>query len=343
MFRHIEVSQFRGLREGTLSDLTGLTILVGRNGSAKSTILDALLVGAARAPGDAIGHIVRRRLELRNAVRWLLWKGQEGRAQIAVSSEAATRRWLLDWSREAQPSLRKRLAERGSEGPYSELLAQLEGTTYEVHVGVAADGSYEVVEATLLPDRGNRLFNAWMIDSRTGSHRLSLERVYSRAASSGRKKQELERFVAEVVPELQSLDIQAEEDGSSVLHMTFQDRSVPVAMAGDGIHSMVRLCCELVASEGGMLLLEEPEVHQHPGAMLQSAKAIHRAVRRGIQVILTTHSMDFVDALVAAAEPVDVAALCLFRLRVDDGKLLSSRLDGEQVAEARGQISEDLR
>ncbi len=46
MIRSVEIKNMRGIREGSLSDLTPLVVLVGPNGAGKSTVLDALLIAA---------------------------------------------------------------------------------------------------------------------------------------------------------------------------------------------------------------------------------------------------------------------------------------------------------
>jgi AAA15 family ATPase/GTPase len=123
----------------------------------------------------------------------------------------------------------------------------------------------------------------------------------------------------------------------------FADYSVPVTLAGDGIQSLLRLSLELAASGGGAALLEEPEVHQHPGAIRQSARAILAAVRRQIQVMLTTHSLELIDALLAESSDQDLARFSLYRLQLQDGNLKSSRLPGPDVAFSRSEIEDDLR
>src|SRR5208282_3857926 len=121
------------------------------------------------------------------------------------------------------------------------------------------------------------------------------------------------------------------------------DYSVPATLVGDGIQSLLRLSLELAASGGGGALLEEPEVHQHPGAIRQSARAILAAVRRQIQVILTTHSLELIDAILAESSDEDLAQLSLFRLQLENGTLKSSRLSGSDIAFSRAQIEDDLR
>ena len=44
MLRSLEIQNFKGIKQGKLEDLAQVNILVGRNNSGKSTILDALVM-----------------------------------------------------------------------------------------------------------------------------------------------------------------------------------------------------------------------------------------------------------------------------------------------------------
>ena len=48
---------------------------------------------------------------------------------------------------------------------------------------------------------------------------------------------------------------------------------------------------------GDLLILEEPESHLHPAAQLQLARGIARLVNAGVQVLITTHSGDFIGQI----------------------------------------------
>lgn len=89
--------------------------------------------------------------------------------------------------------------------------------------------------------------------------------------------------------------------------------------------------------------MEEPEVHMHPGAIRQCARAIVAAVRRGIQIVLSTHSLELLDALLAVSSDDDLGRLSLYQLQLQDGVLESSRLAGPDVAFSRTTIEDDLR
>jgi len=115
-------------------------------------------------------------------------------------------------------------------------------------------------------------------------------------------------------------------------------------LAGEGLKAALRLALELKLAPGSLALVEEPEVHQHPRAIWQSAKAIWGAVNRGVQVVLSTHSLDLIDALLSVPSgPGDLEKLALYRVILENGDLRSSRLTGPQAAEARSTIEEDLR
>lgn len=74
-----------------------------------------------------------------------------------------------------------------------------------------------------------------------------------------------------------------------------------------------------------------------------AARAIRAAVVEGIQVLLTTHSLEFIDTLIADASDAELDDLAVFRLNLRGGRLLSARLPGPEVARVRHEIEDDLR
>ena len=152
----------------------------------------------------------------------------------------------------------------------------------------------------------------------------------------------MKAIVADAVRGIRDIEILTEED-TPVIHLVFEDHSVPAGLAGDGVRMVLRLALELAAVGGGLVLLEEPEVHQHPGAIRQSARAILAATRRGVQVVLTTHSLELIDALLGEASDEDLERAAVYRVQLESGVLKSHRLSGPDAALARTQIEDDLR
>lgn len=347
MIESVEIQNLRGIRKGALAKLTPLTVLVGPNSSGKSTILDALLIGASNSPGDAVGRAVGRRSTRDADARWILWRqGQDGATHVRVKPRSRSLRELtLSWNSEAPHELTTRLRERHREPPFSciETICAVPGFEASAWTAFAADNSYEFKHSLEIQDPSLRLESpVSFIDMRGIGLGTPLAQLYTEAVTQGRRD-DVRELLSVIVPGLRNIEILVNHRLEPVLHLVFADKSVPVALAGDGVRSMLRLSLELASRSGGLVLIEEPEVHQHPRALQQSAKVLLASMRRGLQIVLATHSLELIDALMLEATQDDLQHLSTYRLKLDEGVLQHSRLDGEQMAFARAQIEEDLR
>lgn len=330
MIESIEIKNLRGIREGKLEGLTPLTILVGPNGCGKSTILDALLIGSHPDPVAAIVRAVHRQKTLSSAGRWLVHRVDRSNQidVLVLAGRDKGRRCTLMWT-----------------GPSADNVAHFRCRVQ------APDGLRCVDGKILLTPKGtfdyelDAGYPRVMDDVRfveAASHEgAALHDLYSQAVEQGQKQQAIAIMTA-LLPNVRNIEILTEA-GKPVLHVVFDDYSVPAALVGDGIHALLRLVLELAARRRGLVLAEEPELHQHPRAIGQSARAIVAAARAGIQVVLSTHSLEFIDYVLTVGDEKDLERLSVFRLKLDNGGLISSRLAGKDVAFARNQIEDDLR
>jgi predicted ATPase len=230
-------------------------------------------------------------------------------------------------------------------------LSYRSGQLEKLELGIAMDDGDEAsVKYKITPDGRNltrteskvlTLPNVRLITSYLWESTPPLDELYTTAVENGRRE-EMNEIIREVVPGALHAEILTDQ-GKPVVHVVFQDHSVPAALVGDGVLAAIRLTIELAACRRGLVLLEEPEVHQHPRAIWQTARAVVAAARRTVQVVLTTHSLELIDALVSAATAEDRKRIALYRVVLDNGKLESSRLTGEDIAFARCQIEDDLR
>jgi energy-coupling factor transporter ATP-binding protein EcfA2 len=331
VIRLIEIKGLRGIREGKLTDLSPLVVLVGPNGSGKSTILEGLLIGASPVTSLALVEVIRRHEAGGSGPRWLLWRtGQAGPSEITVlTGTGLSRRCELE-------------LEKGR--PDLETIIHFVVSHNRSNVGVGwirgVKNKYDSHQpSAFFPAEG--VPEVHLVEAYPTNFQRPLHELYTKAVQLGRRKEAF-GIIAEVFPGVSNVEILT-ENGEPILHFVFADYSVPASLAGDGIQSLLRLSLELAASSGGVALLEEPEVHQHPGAIRQSARAILAAVRRQTQVVLTTHSLELVDALLGECSGPDLDRLSLYRLRLEDGVLKSSRLPGPDIAFARTTIEDDLR
>lgn len=336
MIRSIEIKNLRGIREGSLTDLTPLVLLVGPNGAGKSTILDALLIAANPSPALGIGQAVERRegVSAATGARWLLWKaGQEGPAEISIKTESRVRQ--CTFSIAAGPSK----DQTGVAGKFRDEDAN--GKTIE-------DLQINVSFETRQPPKSYGYFiplddvpDVQLVDPRAAGLSTPLHQLYTKAAEQGLLREVIER-IRTLVPGLKDIQILAPED-VPVVYLLFDGYALPAALAGDGIRLLLHMTFELATRPGGLVLLEEPEVHLHPGAIRQCARAVLAAVRRKVQIVLSTHNLELIDFLLSECSDEDLKLLSVYYMRLEDGTLKSYRSPGPDVAFARSQIQEDLR
>lgn len=333
MIRSVEIKGLRGIRTGSLTHLTPLVVLVGPNGSGKSTILDSLLIAANPRPPEAIGQAVERREGLNAGARWLLWKGgNDGLAEITLTGDSGVRRCAFLIASTSASHTR-------IEGTFSFQDDPAKPRTEAQIFVVFRNG--QRWEASGFLTSWDDVPDVRFIDPRAVGLATPLHQLYTRVVERGLHKEVIASLKA-LIPGIEDIQILAEGD-MPVVYLIFGGYAVPAPLAGDGIRLLLQLSFELATRPGGLVLMEEPEVHMHPGAIRQCAKAILAAVRRKIQIILSTHSLELIDALVGESSDADLAQLSLYRLQLQAGTLKSSRLPGPEVAFARTEIQDDLR
>ena len=343
----------RGVDETTIDGFAPLTVIVGRNGSRKSTILEALLLAAAPSPENALTDIVNRRRGVENGLRWLFARGEvlgDG-VHLEAHGRGHTRCVRLTSLPAPDPSTLKALRQvAGAAGPFTTI--RLEVTTQTgsspataVLLGsVASTGEARYRHAggpNLLPELIPRVRSIFSGPSAPGT----IADAYTSLRAAGRAEL-ADQVLAVLVdrgaqPGEVSLSIGSEQ-GRSFLMLSHSDRGVPIAVAGDGARELVENAIHYAEHDGGLTLHEEPEVHLHPGAQRVLAGVIARAVRRGTQVVLTTHSLEFIDDLLAEFQE-DLSSLAVITASIVAGRLRTTSIPGEAADRLRSQIGEDLR
>jgi AAA domain, putative AbiEii toxin, Type IV TA system/AAA ATPase domain len=339
----VEVENLRGIREGKVEALSRLTVLVGRNGSGKSSLLEATLIAASPVPALMAGHVVQSRQQY-NGARWLI-HGGGGRDRpaarlVATLSDGERIERELVWDNHLAVDVMSRaLANRGAPRPYSAFRIYRRHPPLE-HPGIAgmaADNHFEPLDAEGNDPKGLPVFLLRPHSTQ------ALHDLFSTALEQGRKRDVLEHAKA-LVPGLVDLDILTEA-GVPWLALDLPGGPVPATLAGDGVLAALRIVFQLAAAEG-VALIEEPEVHQHPAGLARVTLAIVTAVRLGLQVILATHSLELIDHLIAHLTDEELNQedfLTVTRVRLESGMLHATSNAASEVAQARAEIEEDLR
>jgi predicted ATPase len=347
----VRLERFRGIREGTLDGLAPLTVLVGPNGSGKSSILDALLIAGSANPADAIGRSVKRRAAAEPAAAWLFHRMTQT-SSIVVTTDEETRTIYLQWRDDVFTRLLTaspgRLPFPSTSGAVeANLVVRKHNTTTPVEtrhwVAFSDTNEFQTNGPNGLTG-GEPAPGVELVDLRGAALGAEpLHDILSRALRRGAKKPVIELLKEVLPPDFEDLQVATEKSIPSV-HLVTRSGSVPVSHAGDGIRGLVRVALALGAQESGVALVEEPEVHQHPAALRQTARALVAAARRGIQTIVATHSLELIDEMIAEASQKEFTdSLAVLRLSLTDGVLSSVATRGAQLLSARTQVEVELR
>jgi energy-coupling factor transporter ATP-binding protein EcfA2 len=335
MIQSISINGLRGIAKGEIEGFAPLTILVGPNSSGKSTILDACMLAASANTENAIKRCVLRRYGVNRPGRWLLtrpFQSSEHSIGIRVSRQPRLIRMRYvddeenDWVN-IDVTSRNAIVLKGK--------ALFSATSFK---------SFRGPNRTADPELQNRgtVSQIGLVDSRVLGSPKSLAELYSASVEAGNLGNVL-NLAKEIVPGVRDIRLLM-EGGDAVVHLELENSSLPVGVLGDGVQMLFRLAFEMAVVSTGVVLLEEPEVHQHPRVIRQSAKIIAAAVQRNVQVILTTHSLELIDALLGEAKDRDLLdQLAVFRTNLTEGQLATSRISGADAAFSRQQIEDDLR
>lgn len=333
-----------------MREMAPLTVLVGANGSGKSTLLDALLVGAHPTPAESVGRVVRRRGDPRDGARWLFTRGAaDAPARIVVRTAERAQATVIERVGSVDPMLAHNLRNQGHGEPYLQVRLEVsddhdaqpsDGTRVHL-IAFGYDGSYDALpssRAALALVPFVRIHDpSWQFRNDAIARRFSelLERGHLDA---------LVETLRAALPGTTGLQVGVDEADNAVPYIVSKRGAVPVGQSGDGSKLLVRIALNLASTRIGVVLLEEPEAHLHPGAARMLARMIVSTLDRGVQTVLTTHSLEFVDDLLAEATLAKrLNDLCVFRTALRDGRLLVSRIPGDAVERARNEIQDDLR
>jgi energy-coupling factor transporter ATP-binding protein EcfA2 len=341
----VRLANLRGVERGEVADLPPLAVLVGPNGAGKSTVLEALAVGAGNQPAAFVGQVVRQRHGW-NGASYLCGR-RGGEATLGVDFASGERR-AIRLRYEAVPTGLSTwdIPPGHASGPLSAIHVHLErtGTPDEVApvttkvVFDLANGFQAGRVDGLGPEDRVRLLNP------ASARGNPLWRTLGEAVKAGRDEAVFDLLRDVLGEDFRDLyPIQESDDGKTNVHARYRWGTVPVDVAGDGIRALVRIALELAGRAESAILLEEPEIHQHPRTLVQTARALHAGVARQMQVVLTTHSLELVDALVDVADDEALGRMAVYRLALVDGALRSHRIPGDRVKVLRAAIAEDLR
>ena len=355
MYHYFRLKNFRILEDLELDDLRRVTLIGGRNGTGKTTVLEGLFihcgggnpklvikVDAMRGIASVSVNLADRRESLWDSVfrdfdntRQIELVGREsGNGDRSITIRVVTD--LDDLMK--IPSFTNNGGgaqdDEAEDGPVStytptqvlELVYQEKGRTSKALAIVDPSGhSTRPVVGPPPP------FPAYFIPAR---QRLGLDeeaQTFDKVQRYG-LVESLSEIVRLVCPTLERLMLGFPVDKPVIMADVGRPRPVPVALLGDGAGRLLSAAMRIITARDGVLLLDEFENGIHYSALKPVWAALAKLCREhNTQLIATTHSRECVLAAHAAFSEDDPYDLAYYRLDNRDGKIVSVRYDQESL------------
>ncbi len=349
MYLSVTIEQLRGIRRLVVDDLRRLNLIVGRNNTGKTTVLEGLsLLGGGTNPAfpTTLGQLRGQRLG--NGSLDPLWRSlffnMDPHIPIAVrvrcEHEVRDRVLRLEALRVSSyadgmgPAV-------GEEG--------VAAITQDFAIGglrllyTPADGREQITTALFDPRR--RRIDATSVDRDDFIRTTFLSaRSYPSLARDAQQYSFLVRIKQEgdvlntlrmIEPRIQRIEVLSESGGPSVYADIGLDSLVPLAACGEGFVRLFSIAVEVTASRRGVLLIDEIDNGLHHSVMEPLWGALHGLCEKhDVQVVATTHNEEMIRSAFAAFQG-HFQDLGLYRLDRREGDHVAVRYDESDMAAVR--------
>jgi predicted ATPase len=311
----LSIRNFKRFEKATFP-LRALTVLTGLNGMGKSTAIQALLLArqVAEEPDTQVAQLNGLYgLTLGEASDVLHFNAADNEIDIGVHSNGSSYRYRFDAPDDRVPHLRvlERPATSPSEltgtgpafgyltaerlGP-RDLLSVTSVETERVDVGV--QGQYT---AQVLAQDETQVVRPGMLHPDTEQDRVTTLRT------------QVEKWASDIISPIKITANWPPGLYASVLRFQkpgLMSEEIRPANVGFGFsYALPVIVAGLRAPEDGLLLVENPEAHLHPGGQSRLGRFLARAAGSGVQVVLETHSDHVLNGIrLAMAEERTVSA-----------------------------------
>ncbi len=311
MFQSLEIQNFRGFENLALGDLGRVNLIVGKNNTGKTSLLEALtllanpgLLGVLpelfRSSSGPVGD---------RFYRWLRRDGsRDGETRLSATTGGAEPRHMLLTSTAEQPPW-------PAEWPAGMSSMAAGGIQPWISKGQTPLDIHAVSVQHQAPDA--------MVDS------------FAEAVRSPQDERQMESLLASVDPRIRTVRLDSVKSKPFIVVDVGLSERVPLSQAGQGIYRLVAIFSELLGRKPKICFIDELENGIHYSALPSVWKGIAEvAARLDIQVFATTHSWECLLAaheVFASRDAYDLRVLQLYRL----GEVINGRvLDRDHIESA---------
>ncbi|SEG36333.1 AAA family ATPase [Jhaorihella thermophila] len=319
--RQVTIRNFKAIEDTTL-DLADFNVIVGANGSGKSSVLQALhwmlqsathrQVRPRREGGETISErdaLYMPTRQYRNAGHGQEYGNKVGSPQLDLEMKAdcggdkhlKAKTWIKSGRNEG---IKVHLPAE------NELIQKIRAEKREISAYIPGLAGISLEEEKRVPVIVRRQAAAG--DANTVLRNI-LHLMQKRDGGGTDDLERLQSFVSRVMGDL-TLKVEFDENRHTHIVAEFQTaemreadpkRFKPLELAGIGFLQVIQIFAYLIYFRPVLLLVDEPDAHLHPSTQEKLINILAEAAREfDTQVILTTHSPSVVRALPADARVI---------------------------------------
>lgn len=374
MIHSVKISGYRALRDFSMVNLGRINLLVGKNNSGKTSVLEALYLLATHGDPQAIWRVLTRRGEQNvdppsqgrpiypEVDPCHLFYGHSigvgARASLETFNGTSDRSLTFEVSeenREANPALYAQLQSQFEPGTGPRLAITATGNPKPLAPLIPLNGrgglrqdAFQLLVNMAANARGGSALGRTQYLTTDSLTVAELQGQFNALSLSPREDQVLQalQFIDKTIERIAptgSLIFAGQgwpTRGGLKAKLKGLDEPVPIGSLGEGIWRMLALAISITSAQDGLFLVDEIDIGLHHTVMTKMWKFVAESAKAfNVQVFATTHSDDCIRRLAAVChENVQVGSdVTIQRLESGNSQTIAYN-EAEIVALARGNI-----
>ncbi len=346
MLKSLTIKGFRCFKELRVEPLTRVNLLVGKNGSGKTSVLDAAELAASGSVERLVQSAIRRREQILipgvltpaeekysehviDPSHLFLGHDLENGREFTIDSSGEVRRWVQCTVELASV--------RDAGGTWARILS-LRFVSHLTQEGEADRLSISPAGGVLPPPRllseASPPVNFLRAE---GVDAFALSQLWDRVALTPEEEPVIAalQLIEPRVDRIAFLGGGRSSSPSIFVKLSKMEQRLPLATLGGGMEHLFALGAHLSSAQGGLLLVDEIDTGLHYSMMTDMWRlVVETAKRLKVQILATTHSLDCVRALARLRNrhPEIAAEVTLHRVEKERPKTVVYDMDEIVVA-----------
>ena len=335
-FASIHVGSYRGIDGLDLEELGRVNLIVGLNNAGKTSLLEAISLLTHQSDERALLENIRRRGRMEGDPP-PLWLVEQLPRVVHISGQ-------FDQLPKNMASVKFEV-ETEPEPDVEDQTSFLSKLSIESAYGRHVQNT-DVVFFEDRPRRTRFQGQHWLCRSAftspfSANHPATLALCNKASLEAGTKRQIIDFIRKRVDPGLQNIELADRFNRFLVGHDEFE-RAPDLAAFGEGVRRVFEIGLLCAGVRGGVLLIDEFENAIHTELLVEFTRLVQDlAVELNVQVFLSTHSKEAIDAFVLNGyRTQDIAGYAITRT---DDDVKARRYDGSKLRQLHSAVDFDLR